>query len=84
MSLLRLLAPNERDNLGIMGTIPDSNRIEAGGRAAQQARPLVAIASVILSLGLIAVGNGLMFAYIPVRLGAEGIDPVWAGLIVTG
>jgi MFS family permease len=25
-----------------------------------------------------------MFAYIPVRLGAEGVDPTWAGLIVTG
>jgi len=25
-----------------------------------------------------------MFAYIPVRLGAEGFDPTWAGLIVTG
>lgn len=44
----------------------------------------IAIASVIVSMGLIAVGNGLMFAYIPVRLGAEGYDPVWAGLIVTG
>jgi MFS family permease len=46
--------------------------------------PLVAIASVVLSMALIAIGNGLMFAYIPVRLGAEGIDPTWAGLIVTG
>jgi len=46
--------------------------------------PLVAIASVILSMALVAVGNGLMFAYIPVRLGVEGVDPTWAGLIVTG
>ena len=46
--------------------------------------PLVAIASVILSMALVAIGNGLMFAYIPVRLGAEGVDPTWAGLIVTG
>jgi MFS family permease len=46
--------------------------------------PLVAIASVVVAMALIAIGNGLMFAYIPVRLGAEGIDPVWAGLIVTG
>ena len=46
--------------------------------------PLVAIASVILSMALVAIGNGLMFAYIPVRLGAEGADPTWAGLIVTG
>ena len=35
-------------------------------------------------MALIAVGNGLMFAYIPVRLGAEGFDPTWAGLIITG
>src|SRR3954452_17757743 len=46
--------------------------------------PLIAIASVIVSMALIAIGNGLMFAYIPVRLGIEGFDPVWAGLIVTG
>ncbi len=46
--------------------------------------PLIAIASVILSMWLVAIGNGLMFAYIPVRLGAEGFNPAWAGLIVTG
>jgi MFS family permease len=46
--------------------------------------PLVAIASVVVAMALIAIGNGLMFAYIPVRLGIEGIDPTWAGLIVTG
>jgi len=46
--------------------------------------PLIAIASVVVSMALIAVGNGLMFAYIPVRLGAEGFDPTWAGLIITG
>ena len=44
----------------------------------------VAVAGIIVSMALIAVGNGLMFAYIPVRLGAEGYDPVWAGLIITG
>ncbi|MDX8503334.1 MFS transporter [Mesorhizobium sp. VK4C] len=53
------------------------------GRAAQSA-PLIAIASVIVSMALIAIGNGLMFAFIPVRLGADGFDPTWAGLIVTG
>ena len=46
--------------------------------------PAIAIAGIILSMGLIAIGNGLMFAYIPVRLGAEGFDPTWAGLIITG
>ncbi|MFA6155047.1 MFS transporter [Mesorhizobium sp.] len=53
---------------------------EAGDKPA----PLIAIASVIGSMALIAIGNGLMFAYIPVRLGVEGFDPIWAGLIVTG
>ncbi|RUW42260.1 MFS transporter, partial [Mesorhizobium sp. M2A.F.Ca.ET.015.02.1.1] len=51
---------------------------------AEQPAPLIAIASVIVSMALIAIGNGLMFAYIPVRLGADGFDPTWAGLIVTG
>ncbi|MDQ2705762.1 MAG: MFS transporter [Pseudomonadota bacterium] len=46
--------------------------------------PLVAIASVIVSMALVAVGNGLMFAYIPVRLGVEGFAPTWAGGILTG
>ncbi|MBN9241982.1 MAG: MFS transporter [Mesorhizobium sp.] len=53
-------------------------------RHGDQPAPLVAIASVILSMALVAIGNGLMFAYIPVRLGVEGVDPTWAGLIVTG
>ena len=48
------------------------------------ARPAMAIASVIFSMALVAVGNGLMFAYIPVRLGAEGFAPTWAGGILTG
>lgn len=46
--------------------------------------PLVAVASVIVSMALVAIGNGLMFAYIPVRLGAEGFAPTWAGGILTG
>ena len=57
---------------------------KAGVPAAPDGRLSIAIASIIVSMALIAVGNGLMFAYIPVRLGAEGYDPVWAGLIVTG
>ena len=39
----------------------------------------MAIAGVIVSMALVAIGNGLMFAYIPVRLGAEGYPPTWAG-----
>ncbi|MEQ1940814.1 MFS transporter [Mesorhizobium sp. VNQ89] len=52
--------------------------------ARQSPRMIVATASVILSMTLIAIGNGLMFAYIPVRLGAEGFDPTWSGSILTG
>ena len=48
------------------------------------AAPTIAITSIILSMALVAIGNGLMFAYIPVRLGAEGFSPTWSGLIVTG
>jgi MFS family permease len=44
---------------------------------------VAAIASVIVSVGLTAVGNGLMFAYIPVALGAAGYAPTWAGAILT-
>ncbi|WP_457151018.1 MFS transporter [Mesorhizobium sp. P5_C1] len=63
-------------------SIPRKHRAEAG--QGDEPTPLIAIASVIASMALIAVGNGLMFAYIPVRLGAEGFDPTWAGLIITG
>lgn len=62
----------------------ETKRTKTDRRDAEQPAPLIAIASVILSMALIAIGNGLMFAYIPVRLGADGFDPTWAGLIVTG
>lgn len=45
---------------------------------------IAAVASVIVSMALTAVGNGLLFTYIPVRLGAEGFPPLWAGAILTG
>lgn len=44
----------------------------------------MASASVILSMALAAIGNGLMFAYIPISLGAEGYSPTWAASILTG
>lgn len=46
--------------------------------------PAVAIAGVIASMALIAVGNGLMFSFIPVRLDMAGLPPTWAGAILTG
>ncbi|MEQ1956345.1 MFS transporter [Mesorhizobium sp. CN2-181] len=45
---------------------------------------MLAVASIILSMALVAVGNGLLFAYIPVKLGIEGYAPTWAGSILTG
>lgn len=45
---------------------------------------VLAVVSIIMSMGLAAIGNGLMFAYIPVRLGSAGFDPIWAGAILTG
>ena len=57
---------------------------KAGVGETEVPTPAIAIASVIVSMALVAVGNGLMFAYIPVRLGAEGFPPTWAGAILTG
>ncbi len=42
-----------------------------------------AVASIIASMTLVAIANGLMFAYVPIRLGHDGYDPVWAGSIAT-
>jgi len=61
-----------------------TKQIAPRAAAAQPPTALVAIASVIVSMALVAVGNGLMFAYIPVRLGADGFAPTWAGGILTG
>lgn len=52
--------------------------------AARAPAPVLAITSVILSMSLLAIGNGLLFAYVPVRLGDAGFPPTWAGAILTG
>ena len=41
------------------------------------------IASVILSMGLLAIGNGLLFAFVPVQLAEKGFPPWVAGAAVT-
>jgi MFS family permease len=61
-------------------TMPPFETPQPAGESA----PAIAVASVILSMMLIAVGNGLLFAYVPVRLGSIGLPPTWAGLILTG
>lgn len=57
---------------------------EAAGRNDEEPTSTIAIASVIVAMALVAVGNGLMFGYIPVSLGAAGYAPTWAGTILTG
>ncbi|MBO6901062.1 MAG: MFS transporter [Rhizobiaceae bacterium] len=48
-----------------------------------EAGTVVAVASIIVSTFLTAVGNGLMFAYIPLSLAGAGYAPSLAGLILT-
>lgn len=68
--------------MSVVVSEPASRKAHSGRPAAPP--PFVAIASVIASMALVAVGNGLMFAYIPVRLGIEGYAPTWAGGMLTG
>lgn len=49
----------------------------------REAGTLAAVASIIISTFLTAIGNGLMFAYIPLSLDDAGYAPSWAGLILT-
>lgn len=64
-------------------TQPDDPALQAYG-GDELPPPALAVASVIVSVGLVAIGNGLLFAFIPVRLAAEGFAPTWAGAILTG
>ncbi len=45
--------------------------------------PPFAVTSVILSMALLAVGNGLLFTYVPIKLAADGFAPWVAGAIIT-
>lgn len=47
------------------------------------ARLGMAVPAVVLAMTLAAVGNGLLFAFIPVRLREGGFDPAWAGAMLT-
>jgi MFS family permease len=67
-----------------MNTVHQKEIIAQSEAAGDAPAPAIAIASVIVALALVAIGNGLLFAYIPVRLGAEGFPPTWAGGILTG
>ncbi len=45
--------------------------------------PPLAVGTIIISMGLLAIGNGLLFAFVPIKLAAEGFEPWVAGSIVT-
>lgn len=45
--------------------------------------PPFAVSGIIFSMAMVAVGGGLMFAYIPVKLGTLGYEPAIAGWILT-
>jgi len=45
-------------------------------------RPPFAVVSIVFSMGLMAVGNGHLFAYVPVRLAAGGFEPWIASAMV--
>ena len=41
------------------------------------------VLSLIVSMTLVALGNGLLFAYVPIRLAGLGFEPVVAGFLIT-
>ena len=45
--------------------------------------PFMAVSSIMISMGLLAVGNGLLFAFVPIKLAEAGFPPWVAGAIVT-
>jgi len=46
--------------------------------------PPLAVASIILSMASLAVGNGILFAYVPLKLAFTGFEPWVAGAVLTG
>ncbi|MDW3207251.1 MAG: MFS transporter [Alphaproteobacteria bacterium] len=57
--------------------------IAPNGYSLPRTAPPVAVSGLILSMSLIAIGGGLIFAYIPIRLGELGFGPSAAGWILT-
>ncbi|MBO6836103.1 MAG: MFS transporter [Alphaproteobacteria bacterium] len=57
--------------------------VAANGYVLPRTAPPIAVSGLILSMALIAVGGGLIFAYIPIRLGSLGFSPSSAGWILT-
>ena len=50
---------------------------------APPARTAWAVTSIVVSMALVALSNGLMFAYLPVKLAALGLAPWVAGSLIT-
>ena len=51
--------------------------------AIREPTPLQAVSSVILSMALVALGNGLVHTFVPLRLAHEGYSGSEAGIILT-
>lgn len=49
----------------------------------QDRNPLIAVSGLIVSMALLAFGNGLMFAYVPIKLAILGHEPSVAGWMLT-
>jgi len=84
---MSFLPPQRGAAPGETGPMETAAAIEGPGKGDSASEPpahIVAIASIILSMALLAVGNGLLFAYVPVKLGDAGLPPTWAGSILTG
>lgn len=57
--------------------------LDAPNYVLPKAKPPFAVTALVLSMATIAMGGGLMFAYIPIRLGVLGYEPSVAGWILT-
>lgn len=55
-----------------------------GDNTASGQSQILGVAGIILAMSIVALGNGLMYVYIPVLLNSQGFAPTWAGWILTG
>jgi MFS family permease len=55
----------------------------ASSTAPRPPSPPWSVASIVVSMSLLAIGNGLLFTYVPVKLAADGFPPWVAGAILT-
>ena len=67
----------------IIEPIPEHDESVTPAYALPPSRPPLAVTALIVSMAMVAIGSGLIFAYIPIRLGAMGYEPSMAGWILT-